>query len=465
MRKHPTWSYDHYVPIFGSENEIYVCHIVPGPDSFTIEYKTRENEEYLIYYRMRNNGDFILSGKTKQGSYTVSGLEYDTEYEFYVSGDGRRSATRLVRCGESFGSVVGYLHPEDKYYVRGGQYLSCPSILLHPNGYILASFDLFGGNEESARALVYRSDDDGKSWYHTCDLFPAYSPKLFMHRGETYILGCSHAYGNLMISKMLDDGKTFSEPTIIMYGVGSMRGAAHPGIHKMIQPVVEHAGRIWASMEWGCWSTPNMLAPFVVSAPSDSDLMKAESWCSSEPIVYDPSWEGTSKRMNMLKNSFGTLENCLVSVGDKLISVARYEIEHCYPFRGRAIVYEVNTDDPEAKMSFKKVIDHPGNHSKFTIKYDPKRKKYLSLVNPLYTPANADTRNLVTLLSSDDCMEWKTERVVYDYTEYSADKVGVQYIDFEIVGDEIYLLARVGMNGADSYHNSNYIIFDKISID
>ena len=464
MKRHSNWSFDHYVPIFGDKDEIYVCRLAPGKDFFTLDFKVRAGEEYSIYVRERFTEDFTLAGRTTLGSYTVRGLAEECEYEFYVETGERRSRTRLIRCGESFGVIVNYLHPEDRYFPRGGKFLSSPSIITHPDGYMLAAMDFFGQGENML-ALIFRSDDGGKSWYHTCDLFPAYAAKLFIHRGEVYAIANSRNYGDLLIGKSTDGGKTFSEPTTLMYGRGNVPDFPVAGIHKMVQPVVEFAGRIWMAMEWGSWSMPYNLAPFVASAPADSDLLDYKNWLFSEPLKYDPTWEGAAKRVNMIKNSYATLENCLIPVNGRLISVARYEIEHCKPFRRKAVVYDVDTTDPEAPMRFSKIIDHPGNHAKFVIKYDEKRGKYYSLVNPLYTPANLDTRNLVTLISSDDCMEWKTEKTVYDYTHEPAKNVGIQYIDFEIVGDEIILLARVGMNGADSYHNSNSIIFDRIKVD
>lgn len=465
MNKHTTWSYEHYVPIFGDEEAIYICRLAPARNSFTFDFKTREGEKYSVYYRERFGAEFILAGTTDSGSFTVSGLDENEEYEFYVSSGGRKSAVRLVRCGESFGYILNYLHPEDKYYPRGGQFLSSPSIIKHPDGYMLAAHDLFGGAGDNMMAFIYRSDDDGETWYHTCDLFPAYCAKLFIHKGEVYVLATTRSRGDLIIGKSTDGGMSFCLPTILWYGSGASTVATLAGVHKMTQPVVEYGGRIWAAMEWGSWSLDYHLSSFVASAPSDGDLLDANNWSFSEPLKYDPAWEGTAKRMNMLKDTYGTLENCLIEVKGKLISVARYEIEHCEPFRGKAIVYDVDTENPEGQMKFSRVIDHPGNHAKFVIKYDETRKKYYSLVNPLYTPANLDTRNLVTLISSDDCMEWKTEKTVYDYTEHSAKKVGIQYIDFEIIGDEIILLSRVGINGADSYHNSNNVIFDRIKMD
>ena len=62
-------------------------------------------------------------------------------------------------------------------------------------------------------------------------------------------------------------------------------------------------------------------------------------------------------------------------------------------------------------------------------------------------------------------MGWHDERVIYDYTNHSPKKVGIKYIDFEIDGAKIILLARVGINGADGYHNSNRTIFDRIPIE
>ena len=62
--------------------------------------------------------------------------------------------------------------------------------------------------------------------------------------------------------------------------------------HTAPMPVIEHAGRLWRSMEdphpeitWG-----RALRAFVMSVPVDADLLQAESWRSSMKLACDTAW-------------------------------------------------------------------------------------------------------------------------------------------------------------------------------
>ena len=72
-------------------------------------------------------------------------LEPDAEYEFYLQAGAQKSRVRLARTSEAVGTVVNYLHPEDEAYAFSGRYLCSPSLVRHPEGFLLASMDLFAG--------------------------------------------------------------------------------------------------------------------------------------------------------------------------------------------------------------------------------------------------------------------------------------------------------------------------------
>ena len=77
---------------------------------------------------------------------------------------GKKSLVRLARTGDAVGAVVNYLHPDDKAYSFSGQYLCSPSMVRHPEGHLLSSMDLFDYDARQCLTLIFRSDDDGKSW-------------------------------------------------------------------------------------------------------------------------------------------------------------------------------------------------------------------------------------------------------------------------------------------------------------
>lgn len=461
MKTHTAWSCKPCrLPMF-PVGDIYICRVVPGPSDISFDWLPVGAAEYSIYFRVKDEGSFVLAGKTAAAvcTYVITGLEKHCDYEFYVEADdGRKSRVRFARCGECVGTVVNYLHPEDPAYSFSGKYLCSPSLLRHPDGYLLASMDLFAANYPQDLTLIFRSDDDGRSWHYVCELFPCFWCKLFLFKGDVYALGCSTEYGDLLIGKSTDGGETFSPPSVLLRGGNGKNG--EPGCHKNPQPVVEFQGRIWNTMEWGSWRAGgDGHAAMVLSAPIDSDLLDPESWTFSEPVPYDPSWKGTG-----VGPSAGILEGCLVPIDGGLYCFMRYQMNQMVPNFGRALVLKVDTDHPEKPLEYLRSVDFPGNHAKFMIKYDPDTQKYYSIICRITDPKNCTARNLLSLMVSDDGWNWRLLRDIYDKRDCSAAKVGLQYVDFIIENGEILFLCRTAMNHADNMHNSNYSTFDRISI-
>ena len=110
--------------------------------------------------------------------------------------------------------------------------------------------------------------------------------------------------------------------------------------------------------------------------------------------------------------------------------------------KGKALAYKVNTEDVEAPHEFSHTIPFPAHMSKFMIKYDAVSKKYYSVATRIYNWDNLITRNLLSLLSSDDLYNWNVVTNLLDYRHESSEKVGFQYVDFEIEGDDIIFLCK-----------------------
>jgi hypothetical protein len=152
-----------------------------------------------------------------------------------------------------------------------------------------------------------------------------------------------------------------------------------------------------------------------------------------------------------------TIEGTLVlSPENKLLNVMRFGV------KGKAIAYEVDKNDPEAQLTFHRTFSFPAHMSKFMIKYDEVSKKYYSVATRIYNWDNLITRNLLSLLVSDDLYNWKVATDLLDYRHESSEKVGFQYVDFEFDGDDIIYLCRTAINDAHSFHDSNYSTFHRI---
>jgi len=457
MKYQKSWNYAPYRPKFFEVGEIYICRVEPRKNSIVFDF-LGGGEKNSIFCKKRDDADFIMVGETCDSSFTINGLCEGSDYEFYVESDGKKSRIRLARCGEVFGggTVVNYLHPDDTAYSFSGRYLCSPSIIRCPDGSLLASMDLFAGNYPQNLTLIYRSEDDGKSWKYQCELFPCFWGKLFWHRGDIYMLSVSTEYGDLLIGRSTDGGRSFSEPSVILRGGGGKNGEA--GVHKNPQPVVEYGGRIWNTLEWGSWGR-GYHAPMVMSAPADSDLCDPESWSFSEPVRYDSHWEGVPAG-----ESTGNIEGSLVEVDGGFYNLMRYDMTRLERKYGLILAFKVNTEKPEEPLEFSHCVEFPANHSKFTIKYDENTKKYYTLASRITGPDRIHARNLLSLLTSLDCREWVLDRDVIDYRDDDPAKIGFQYVDFLIEDGEILFLCRTAMNGANNFHDANYSVFGRIKL-
>ena len=210
MKGSSTWSYRPYRPFLTEVGDIYICRVVPQTDTIHFEWLSCGKASYEIYYRKRTEGEFNLWETTEKTECDIVGLSNGAEYEFYVQSGDKKSRIRLARCGASIGTVVNYLHPEDEAYAFSGRYLCSPSLVRHPDGFLLASMDLFAADHPQNLTLIFRSDDDGKTWHYVSELMPCFWGKLFIHKGELYMLSCSTEYGDLLIGKSTDAGKTCS---------------------------------------------------------------------------------------------------------------------------------------------------------------------------------------------------------------------------------------------------------------
>ena len=454
MKGYNYWSYAPYRPFFYNVGDIYICRVAPATNSIVLQWLDAGEKEYTIFYRKRDEGEFVEFGKTAAVECTITGLDTDTDYEFYVQAGDKKSRTRLARCGKVEGSVVNYLHPDDEAYGFSGRYLCSPSLVKHPDGYLLASMDLFDYQAPQNLTLIYRSDDGGKSWYYVSELMPCFWGKMFIHKGELYMLACSTEYGDVIIGKSTDGGKTFCAPVTLLRGSNGKKG--NNGLHKNPQNIMYHNGRIYETLEWGTWWSENGFchAAMVMSCDENADLMDPENWSFTEPRKFD---RFTPDMADMPMNSTTIEGTLVVDRKGQLLDVMRFTSKN-----DQALAYKVDTEDPDAMLQFSHCINFPAHLSKFMIKYDSVTDKYYSIADVIYDKEKSSARNLLALMASDDCVNWYVVKEIFDYRDADHEKVGFQYVDFEFDGDDIIFLSRTAMNGAHSFHDSNYSTFHTI---
>lgn len=453
MKGCTTWSYAPYRPFLWNSGDIYICRVVPSPNAIHLEWL--EGEECEIFCRpMGSEEEFSLRGKTLEKEFDITGLEEGKDYEFFVRSGEKKSRVRLARCGRSVGTVVNYLHPEDNCYAFSGNALCSPSLVRHPDGHLLASMDVFKGRSPQNLTLIFRSDDDGRTWHYLSELMPSFWGKMFIHKGELYMLSVSTEYGDLLIGKSVDGGKTFAPPVTLLRGANGK--SAYPGVHKNPQNVVRYNGRIYNTLEWGSWSARGekdyFHAAMVMCCDENADLLDPANWHFTPPVKYDPTWEGVAE-----DGLHGNIEGTLVIAPDgKLYDFMRYQTQA----EKKILVYRV-PEDPDAPLEYAGPVDFEGNLSKFMIKFDPVTGKYLSIISRRIDEPQTQ-RNLLSLVMSEDLKHWKTVEDLIDRRYEDPQYVGFQYVDFEMEGEDIIYLTRTAINGAANYHDANYSTFHRI---
>ncbi len=357
---------------------------------------------------------------------------------------------------------------------RSKTYLGSPSILRLPDGALLASHDYFGlpncpRNHEDEESLtsIYRSDDDGLTWLNITHIMNCYWSSLFWHRGSVYILGVSQQYGSIVIRRSADGGFTWTHPADersgLLFRGGPFREA--PNYHCAPVPVLERDGRLYKAFED---ADPPIHGPSfhscVVSAPGDADLLDAANWTISNKIPFDPRWIPDDwvapERPCWLEG------NIVVAPNGELWNILRLNAS---PMVNRAVIVKVHEDgnrisfDPEGGF-----IDFPGGGTKFNIRHDAESGLYISLVNNVTNPAWPRQRNVLSLSVSSDLINWRlVHTLMRDQSGLtppdSARLTGFQYVDWQFDGDDIIYLVRTAYRGAIRYHDSNRIIFRKLT--
>lgn len=338
-----------------------------------------------------------------------------------------------------------------------GLYIGSPGLAVLPGGVYIASHDYFGpksSSTECAETRIFRSADRGLSWSPLSEMRCMFWGGFFVHKGALYIIGATKEYGDLVIRRSRDGGKTWTSPT------DGSNGLLRSGrFHSSTVPVVVHRGRIWRAFEdaeggggWGYHFRALML-----SAPVNAELLKASSWTVSEPLGRNPEW---------LEGNFGGwLEgNAVVTPRGGIADVLRVDS----PDGDTAAIIEISPDGKTPRFDPAAGFVHlPGAAKKFTIRYDPKTRLYWSLSNPVPEQYRqfkaAATRNTLALVSSPDLRTWTLRRILLDHPD--REKHAFQYVDWQFDGDDIIAISRTAFDdeegGAHNAHDANYLTFHR----
>lgn len=330
-------------------------------------------------------------------------------------------------------------------------HVGCPSIAILPNGSYVASHSWFGPATPNNETVIFQSTDKGKSWRKLCKIDGQWWSTLFVFDDSLYIMGVSERYGDAVIRRSEDGGKTWTTPEDQHSGL-ILTGSR---FHCAPVPVVIHNGRIWRAYEdnVGDWGTG--FRAFMMSAPIGSDLLKADSWTASNKI----SWGGWVPYGGFLEG------NAVVTPEGNIVDILRvHEPER----GGKAAVTRVSAEgktlsfNPETGF-----IDFPGGCKKFTIRLDPTTQRYWSLTNYAQDKdreraLNTERqRNTLALTSSADLEHWTVHSILLYHPD--VERTGFQYADWQFEGDDIIAVCRTAFRDAPNCHDANYLTFHRIT--
>lgn len=356
----------------------------------------------------------------------------------------------LIAQSTDFSSVPGVVVAHSPK--ASGKYLGSPSITIMPNGYYIVSLDIFGPGQVKENIVeLYKSTDKGKSWRFIRTIEGAHWSGLFNVNKKLFLLGTDIARGNLVIRMSENEGKDWSEPTIIK----------ESSCHGSSTPVVFSSGRIYKGYDMldnddkGSFSWMSKNSSYILSADVHADLLQKNNWLFTDRLIKPDTMEGS-----------GWLEtNAVVGPKGKIAGVTRLNTIQGY----KAGYYEL-LNDSTININSVRTINFPGGATKFNIGYDKKSAKYWSLTNvpdeSLRTPEMraGGMRSILALTSSENLYDWKVEKIILQTKNIG--KEGFQYVDWKFENNDIVFVSRTafddGLGGADNFHNSNFITFHRI---
>lgn len=335
-------------------------------------------------------------------------------------------------------------------------YVGSPSLVIMPDGSYVASHDYFGNGLSDS--YIYLSTDKGETWKQIAKLERLTWGTLFNRGKELYLIGvspkCTMGYGDFVVRKSLDGGHTWTTP------LDEATGLIRQGLyHCAPVPIVKHKSSYWRALEqmdnnWG-WGPFSAL---MTSVPISGDLLNANHWTLSNEKRFDTSWRaGASAWLegNAVIDKQGNVKN--------ILRVA-YEQDDL------AAMVSVTPDG--SSISFNPEIDFihfPGGAKKFTIRYDPKSKRYWALSNYVLekdrdTADAGSLRNTQVLMCSKDIIHWEIKSVLLTCDTPSLH--GFQYVDWQFDGKDIVFVSRTAWTDSTGepprQHDANYLTFHRV---
>jgi len=397
------------------------------------------------------------------------------------------------------------LNAEQVYFIqeRAAVYAGSPSILyIHKTNEYLMTSDRFGDGfvgqprntsihrkslgphskkTVNEAAVPWKMDSAWVKDQYWSTLFRL-SSRNTSDNGDVYLFGTStDGPAPIKLALSRDYGKTWRDKdSAILFGTIAGEDSYETGP----VPVVEHEGRLYRAFErlappftWGtCYQAVVVHAPLFNSHMESTDLLDASIWQMTPPLAFDPQWLDWLAVLGVPSSpqpsNPGFLEGNIVigTDGHTIYNMLRFSADKSVPYYWGNLAVLLRLNPVENRLVFERMVALPGGHSKFVIRPDPASGLYITLSNPNLSVQYVDQRNVLTLCSSPDLITWTQHEVIlFDDTglteEDSVNLTGFHYTEWIFDGKEnedLLLGIRTAYRGANSYHNSNRILYKRI---
>ena len=407
-------------------NSFGINRLSPSIDSVLLEWDLCDG---LSVVNLFKNGKLIATQKCDDNSCVFKNLDKDTEYSVFVENNGHKTETRRFVTGDYRGLVINYLHPQDDCFIESGHFLGSPYIVKFKNQ-LFVTMDIFdkGGIEHGhIITFLYVSKDNGESWHYIRTIKPAQWGRLFVCNNKLYFIANNLLELGILLWES-DDGYNWSEPSFILpglYKTSPTSALIYDDKFYICATFVDNEGNHSAS---------------VLIGDITNGLMNPKSWTITNK--YTPPFSlGGDQTMHYCE------EGCVAEFNKNIFVLMRFAYK-------TALMLKLE----DSVLSLYKLVPLECGWCKFVI--DKIDDTYYAIGNNICYP-----RNVINLYKSKNLEEWEFVKNIDDISFIEdIEHNGIQYPCFIKEKDELFILVRTALNGADTFHNSNAIVFKKIKI-
>ncbi len=311
--------------------------------------------------------------------------------------------------------------------------------------------------EKENTTYLRRSTDGGATWTAIGEPVPGMRwACIFEIEGKVYLLGTHVSNKQAMVAKYDPADNSFMWKSLGVSG----------GVGAPCSVLIKN-GRIYKAN-----------GDNIMSAATDSDLLKGESWSFSNRASAEVENGGlglTRDWFTAEAAKYGAVKNFdLYALGEGSVvegpdgGIYMFLRIDCDPNHSFAAIVAVSEDGKTLSKveACNSLLRLPTTISKFSVRYDRESGLYLTMTSipTLEDNGAAKQRNTLALLASRDMINWTVvdtllvDREIMNNT-LSARAHGFQYVDFVVSGDNLRMIVREAVGETNSYHDGKYVTF------